>query len=147
MSISLFLRRMRRVEWAGPIRTARLCLSAFATFFVCVTHAAAQSPTLTVYRGAALIDGTGAALKRDVAIVVDGERIRATVPDAQAAPYLRGATVVDVHGLYALPVLLDAHVHGGPPPNRRYAEALLRRDVYSGVTAVRDMAGDARQLA
>src|ERR1700722_4578381 len=101
MSILLFSRPMRRAERAGPrpIRTARLCLSVFATFFVWVTHAAAQSPALTVYRGAALIDGTGAALKRDVAIVVDGERIRATVPDAQAAPYLRGATVVDVHGL------------------------------------------------
>ncbi|HWY14311.1 MAG TPA: amidohydrolase family protein [Rhizomicrobium sp.] len=149
MSISLFSRPMRRAERAGPgpNRTARLCLSVFATFFVWVTHAAAQSPALTVYRGAALIDGTGAALKRDVAIVVDGERIRATVPDAQAAPYLRGATVVDVHGLYALPGLIDSHVHLATAPNRRYAEALLRRDVYSGVTAVRDMAGDARLLA
>src|ERR1700733_12052734 len=108
---------------------------------------AADSAKLSVYRGASVIDGTGAALKRDVAIVVDGERIRAVVPDAQAAPYLRGATVIDAHGLYALPGLIDSHVHLATSPNRRYAEALLRRDVYSGLTAVRDMAGDARLLA
>jgi imidazolonepropionase-like amidohydrolase len=138
---------VRRGERAGPIRIARLCLSAFATFLVCATHAEAQSPKLAVYRGAALIDGTGATLKSDVAIVVDGERIHAIVPDAQATAYLRGATVIDAHGLYALPGLIDSHVHLATSPNRRYAEAILRRDVYSGVTAVRDMAGDARLLA
>src|ERR1700675_708075 len=108
---------------------------------------AAGTAKPSVYRGASLIDGTGATLRRDVDIVVDGERIRAIVPDAQATPYLRGATVIDTHGLYALPGLIDSHVHLATAPNRRYAEALLRRDVYSGVTAVRDMAGDARLLA
>src|SRR5439155_9632347 len=43
--------------------------------------------------------------------------------------------------------LIDSHVHLATSPNRRYAEALLRRDLYSGVTTVRDMAGDARVLA
>src|ERR1700692_759444 len=132
MSISLFSRPARRGERAGPIRTAGLCLSAFATFLVCAAHAAAQSPKLAVYRGAALIDGTEASLKSDVAIVAEGERIRAIVSDAQAAPYLRGATVVDVHGLYALPGLIDSHVHLATAPNRRYEEALLRRDADRG---------------
>ncbi|HWE05546.1 MAG TPA: amidohydrolase family protein [Rhizomicrobium sp.] len=147
MSILLVSWPVRRGERAEPIRTARLCLAAFVAFLVCATYAAAQSPKLVVYRGAALIDGTGAALRRDVAIVVDGERIRAVVPDAQAAAYARGATVIDVNGFYALPGLVDSHVHLATAPNRRYAEALLRRDLYSGVTAVRDMAGDARLLA
>ena len=110
-------------------------------------HATAQPASLTVYRGASLIDGTEAAIEPGVVIVVEGERIRAIVPEAAAGDYARGASVVDVHGLYALPGLIDSHVHLATSPNRRYEEALLRREVYSGVTAVRDMAGDARALA
>ena len=112
------------------------------------TPAVAIKPAkLTVYRGAELIDGTGAAAKPDMAIVVGGGEIRAVVPDSAAGDYSQGANVVDVRGLYAIPGLIDSHVHIATSPNRRYAEALLRRDVYGGVTAVRDMAGDARLLA
>ena len=68
-------------------------------------------------------------------------------PTRRRRAYAKGATVVDARGLYAIPGLIDSHVHLATAPNRRYAEALLRRDVYSGVTAVRDMAGDARLLA
>ena len=108
---------------------------------------AAETSKLTVYRGAQLTDGTGAAAKPGMDIVVEGERIRAIVPDSASDAYMRGANVVDVHGLYAIPGLIDSHVHLATSPNRRYAEALLRRAVYSGVTAMRDMAGDARLLA
>ncbi|HTT84163.1 MAG TPA: amidohydrolase family protein [Rhizomicrobium sp.] len=127
--------------------TANLFVLGIAALLAWVPAAASQPTKLTVYRGAQVIDGTGAAAKPDMAIVVDGERIRAIVPDSAAADYARGAGVVDVHGLYALPGLIDSHVHLATSPNRRYAEALLRRDVFSGVTTVRDMAGDARLLA
>ena len=107
----------------------------------------AMTAQITIYRGAQLFDGTDAAPKSDVAIVVEGEHIRAIVPDGAVGNYTRGANVIDVYGLYAIPGLIDSHVHIATSPNRRYAEALLRRDVYSGITAVRDMAGDARLLA
>jgi len=42
--------------------------------------------------------------------------------------------------------LIDSHVHLATPPNRRQAEAMLRRDLYGGVTAVRDMADDLRPV-
>jgi imidazolonepropionase-like amidohydrolase len=58
-----------------------------------------------------------------------------------------GAVVVDLAGTFALPGLIDTHQHLGTSPNRRAAEAQLRRILYGGVTAVRDMAGDARFLA
>jgi imidazolonepropionase-like amidohydrolase len=108
---------------------------------------AAPNSTLTIYRGVTLIDGTGGAPKPDMDIGVDGERIRAVVPDTAAGNWLRGAIIVDAHGLYAIPGLIDSHVHLATSPNRRYEEALLRRLVYGGVTAVRDMAGDGRVLA
>ena len=130
----------RQVQWAAVVLmcTALLALS---------PHATAEQSKATIYRGAALIDGTGAPARSDVAIVVDGERIRAIVPDAEAAAHARGAVIIDARGLYALPGLIDSHVHLATPPDRAYAEARLRRFVYSGVTAVRDMAGDVRQLA
>ena len=103
--------------------------------------------TVTVYRGATVIDGTGAAPKPNMAIVTRGERIEAIIPHRGAGRYAKDATTVDAGELYAIPGLIDSHVHLATAPNRRYAEALLRRDVYSGVTAVRDMAGDARFLA
>jgi predicted amidohydrolase YtcJ len=130
----------------GAISNA-ISIGILTSIAVATLAAAAEPAKLTLYRGATLIDGTGAAAKADMTIVVDGERIRAVVRDAQAAQYASNATVVDAHGLTVLPGLIDSHVHMATSPNRRFAEALLRRDVYSGITAVRDMAGDARMLA
>jgi imidazolonepropionase-like amidohydrolase len=120
---------------------------AFACLVGSATASHAGPENRTIYRGVTLIDGTGAAPTPNITIVTRGERIEAVISAAQAAPYARGATTVDVHGLYALPGLIDTHVHLATSPNRRYAEALLRRYVYNGVTAARDMAGDARLLA
>ena len=127
--------------------SANYLVLALAGLLLSSLAVAAKPAQLTIYRGAQLIDGTGAATKPDIAIIVDGERVRAVVPDTASGNYTRGARIVDVHGLYAIPGLIDSHVHIATSPNRRYAEALLRRDIYSGVTTVRDMAGDARLLA
>jgi imidazolonepropionase-like amidohydrolase len=108
--------------------------------------APAPAPKTVIYRGADLIDGTGAPLQHGMAIVTQGERIVAVVPVAQTSTY-KAASIVDMHGQYVIPGLIDSHVHLATAPNRRFAEALLRRDIYSGITAVRDMAGDGRQLA
>jgi len=117
-----------------------------ATLSVASQVLAVEPSKIAVYRGAQLIDGTGASARPDMDIVVSSGHIRAVVPDSAASNYMPGADVVDVHGLYAIPGLIDSHVHLATSPNRRYAEALLRRAVYSGVTAMRDMAGDTRLL-
>ncbi len=71
----------------------------------------------------------------------------ATLIDGALDPALAArATVVDLGGRYLFPGLIDAHVHLATPPNRRQAEAVLRRDLYGGVTAVRDMADDLRAV-
>ena len=99
-----------------------------------------------IYRGATLIDGTGAAPRADMSILVDDDRIEAVLPTAQLHA-TADARIVDVGGMYALPGLIDSHVHYATNPDRPYAEAELRRSIYGGVTGVRDMAGDARELA
>ena len=107
------------------------------------------TPTGTViYRGAALIDGTGAPLREDMAIVVDGERISSVVATSDLdASRLDNAEVIDADGWFALPGLIDSHVHLATLPDRESAEAVLYRQVYAGVTTVRDMAGDARAVS
>ncbi len=99
-----------------------------------------------VYRGATLIDGTGAASRTDMSIVVKDDRIEAVMPSSQLQASA-DTRIVDVAGLYALPGLIDSHVHYATNPDRPYAEAELKRSLYGGVTGVRDMAGDARELA
>jgi imidazolonepropionase-like amidohydrolase len=106
----------------------------------------APSDTRSLYRNAILIDSDGV-LRPSTDILVTGERITAVVADKDLDPaVLRTAHVVDLHGRYVMPGLIDSHVHLATPPNRRQAEALLRRDLYGGVTAVRDMADDLRQV-
>ncbi len=99
-----------------------------------------------IYLGATVINGNQS--QPDMAIVVNGERIEAIIPAAQVNPAtLTGTDIVDVEHLFVLPGLIDSHVHYGTHPNRSFAQAQLKRDVYAGITGVRDMAGDARFLA
>lgn len=110
--------------------------------------APAQEGHLVLFSNATLIDGTSAASRANMDVLVDGERIRSVSPhgDLDAAVTSK-ASVIDLHGRYLMPGLIDSHVHLATPPNRRQAEAMLRRDLYGGVTAVRDMADDLRALA
>ena len=94
-----------------------------------------------VYTNVTLIDGTGAPARPHMAITVDGERISAIGPAVKP-----GKGAVDMHGAFALPGLINTHVHLATSPGLPFAQAQLRRDLYAGITAVRDMAGDTREL-
>jgi imidazolonepropionase-like amidohydrolase len=107
--------------------------------------ASSAKETATLYAGATVIDGTGAPARPDQDILVRGERIVAvgahgTLTGARDA----GVRTVDLHGKYVIPGLIDSHVHIATPPNPKRAQAILRRNLYAGVTAVRDMADDLR---
>ncbi|WP_326524014.1 amidohydrolase family protein [Sphingomonas sp.] len=111
--------------------------------------AQAQAPAAetTAYRGATLIDGTGGPARTQMTVVTRADRIVAVVPDRQATPaMLKTAQIVDLSGRWLLPGLIDSHQHVATPPNRRRAEALMRRDLYSGITATRIMADDLRSV-
>ncbi|MGD8602734.1 MAG: hydrolase, partial [Gemmatimonadota bacterium] len=106
----------------------------------------AENAPLEVYHGFTLIDGTGAPPIEDAAISVRGNSIvtvgsRRELLSGPSAP--RDAIVINLGGGYVIPGLIDAHVHLATAPDRPNAEAELHRLLYSGVTAVRDMAGDA----
>ncbi|GAA5022651.1 amidohydrolase family protein [Kitasatospora paranensis] len=100
-----------------------------------------------LYRGATLLDGTGAPARTATTIVVDGERIAAVVPDGELPDGLPvDAVTVDLDGRHVIPGLIDSHQHLATPPDRPLAESWLRRQVYGGVTAIRDMADDLRHV-
>ncbi|MEU8794131.1 amidohydrolase family protein [Streptomyces sp. NPDC048643] len=110
-------------------------------------HAPAVEGTVAVYRGATLFDGTGRPARPGTSIVVDGQVVRAVGDDAAIAAELPAdAQVFDLGGSFVVPGLIDAHQHIATPPDRPVAEAVLRRLVHSGVTAIRDMADDLRQV-
>jgi imidazolonepropionase-like amidohydrolase len=99
-----------------------------------------------VYRDATIFDGTGAAPSAGMSLVVDDAHIVDVVETAQLD--LPGdAQVVDLNGRFVIPGLIDCHQHIATPPDRPKAEAWLRQMVFGGVTAIRDMADDLRQVA
>ena len=133
------------------MRRLPLFLSAFllAPAPVC---ADAPSNNSVVYDHVTIIDGTGAAPKSDRAIIVSHGRIKAIVPSKQWRSELKDIDVSqvrieDLHGDFALPGLIDTHVHLATDPDPVFERAELRRFIYSGVTTVRDMAGDTRVLS
>jgi imidazolonepropionase-like amidohydrolase len=110
--------------------------------------APAEPGRVTAYRGVSLVDGTGAPVRHGMAVLADGPTITAVVPDAElGADGPPGAEIVDLRGAFLLPGLVDAHQHLSTPPNRAQAEAMMRRQIHGGVTAIREMAGDLRQMA
>lgn len=103
-----------------------------------------------VYRGATVLDGTGAPARAGTSVVVDDGKLVHVGPDGEVPADLlddAATEVVDLAGRYVIPGLIDSHQHLATPPDRALAEAVLRRDLLGGVTAVRDMADDLRQIA
>jgi len=100
-----------------------------------------------VFRGATVIDGTGAGPRDGMAIMVEDEVIAAVVPVAELGDeLLEGAEVVDAGGWHAIPGLIESHTHVATMANRERAQFILNRYLYAGITTARDMAGDVRSL-
>ncbi|KOT84718.1 hydrolase [Streptomyces rimosus subsp. pseudoverticillatus] len=110
--------------------------------------APAPAGIITVYRGATLFDGTGSAPRPGTTIVTDGAVLHTVTGDGDPLPPIAAdADRIDLDGRFVVPGLIDTHQHLATPPNRPMAEAVLRRLVYGGVTAVRDMADDLRHIS
>jgi len=87
----------------------------------------------------------------DHTVVVEGRRIAAVGPSATTrVPY--GALRVDGHGRFLLPGLAEMHAHFPSPLGLQehgedFADRLLYLNVACGVTTVRGMIGDSRDLS
>lgn len=98
-----------------------------------------------VIRDVTLIDGNGAAPRPHVSLVVRGGRI-AEVVAAGAEREPEADLVVDGRGRFAIPGLIDAHVHLSGATWEQGTRQ-LQRALRGGITAVYDLAGDGRQVS
>ena len=102
-------------------------------------------PPTIAYTGATLVNGT-TPVQPDTVILTRGAQI-VGVQAAKGFHADKGTEIVDLHGKYVIPGLINSHVHLATLADPPVARAYLRRELYSGVTTVRDMAGDVRLLA
>ncbi|HVL29358.1 MAG TPA: amidohydrolase family protein [Sphingomicrobium sp.] len=109
-------------------------------FWLSVLSAAMANANPLAISNVAVIDGTGSPPKPGQTILVTGDRIAAVFPSG-SRPLPKGTRILDLAGHTVLPGLIDAHVHLNDSKDR---EAQLKAVLESGVTTVRDLAGDAR---
>ena len=83
---------------------ARLVLTAYLGLF-----AASFASAKTLIHAGALIDGQSDTVRKNVTVVVSGERIEA-IQDGFTAPAI-GDTVIDLKSSTLMPGLMDMHVH------------------------------------
>jgi hypothetical protein len=125
----------------------QLLLALLACSFAVPAGAAEPpAPKIAVYLGATVIDGLSAEAQTSMAVVTSGDRIRAIAPAKDFHPET-GAEIIDVRDRFIIPGLINTHVHLATLADPPVARAYLRRELYSGVTSVRDMAGDTRLLS
>jgi imidazolonepropionase-like amidohydrolase len=96
--------------------------------------------TTIAFRGATVIDGTGAPPRPNMLVVVTGDRITAISPltPAGLSALPAGTDVLSAEGQWILPGLIDAHVHAESDED-------LIRMLRWGVTSVRLMSEDSGQ--
>lgn len=104
-----------------------------------------QAPAVLALTNVTLIDGSGADPRPGTTILIEGDRVAAVYPTG-SQPVSADATVLDLDGKTVIPGLIDAHIHllqfGKRSRDDRHAE--LRRMLYGGVVAAREMGGDLR---
>lgn len=117
---------------------------------------AATTPGAVLLRDARLIDGSGAAPREHVDVLVEGGTITEVGPGIVPPA---GARVIELDGRTLLPGFIDAHVHLGSSPPQSYAQGVVddlrstiadhaltgasnaRRTLLAGFTTVRNVGG------
>ncbi|HTB23798.1 MAG TPA: amidohydrolase family protein [Puia sp.] len=126
-----------------------ILLLLFSTF-LSTTSFCQFSPGYYALKDVSVIDGISKNVLEHYTIIIRNKYIEAvgpvkeiTIPDS--------AIIFNYSGKYVMPGLIDSHMHLATDPsnddNRIRAEKDLKDMLLSGITTVRDMAGDARALA
>lgn len=122
-----------------PERGHRLFLLLVTWFLVVLSGSAAfqdrRDDDAFAFVHATVIDGTGAAPRRNQTVVIARGRI-AAVGDSEKISAPPGIRIVDGTGQFLIPGLWDAHVH-----TRYEGIDHLRLLVTNGITGIRDMGG------
>jgi imidazolonepropionase-like amidohydrolase len=106
------------------------------------------SPGYYALNDVSVIDSISDHVKTHYTIVIRNNHIEAIGP-AKDISIPDSVTVFYYPGKYVIPGLIDSHVHLTTDPtkedNRMRAEKDLKEMLFSGITSVRDMAGDSKR--
>lgn len=97
-----------------PLRWSDNCLSVFATVVLCclgVVSAASAADSTVVIERCSLFDPESGRMLPERTIVVQGTKIVRVSAAAEADGFPAEATIINGRGKFALPGLIDAHVH------------------------------------
>ena len=125
------------------MRKCLLVLVALATLAACGQSSSPPAePTGLAIVGAQLIDGTGVDPVPDSVIVIRDDRVVAAGP-RETTEIPEGAEVIDAAGKTVIPGLVDMHAHYGA--DVAAAEAMMRTQLYYGVTTARSIGTDSAE--
>lgn len=96
-----------------------------------------------------IVDVNAKKILKDYTIVIQNGKIQNILPSKDYMPNDSVQSIV-LRNKFVAPGLIDAHVHFATDPTeerRDNAEKVLREMLLTGITSVRDMAGDARTLS
>ncbi len=123
---------MRKIN---PITLIILCLGWMNT-----SISQTDSQTSIALTNLSIIDVEHARLLEHMTIIIEKDKILVIKPN-DSIDLSRISKTIDLQGKYVIPGLIDSHVHLFRPKNRK---EILTKLLYSGITSVRDMGGDAR---
>ncbi|MFN8573697.1 MAG: amidohydrolase family protein [Gemmatimonadaceae bacterium] len=119
----------------------RRFLQAFVLFLLASPLSAGRAQRVLVIHDVTVIDGTGRAPLANASVLVEGERITRVTRGPISPP--SGATLVDGHGKFLIPGLIDVHIHlEGSRDNPQTGIRALHGFLYSGITTVFDAGND-----
>ena len=118
--------------------------------FISSTAFTQFSPGVYALSGVTIIDAGRQKPMANQTIVIRGQIIDDIFPTS-TKKLADTIMVIPLQGKYIIPGLIDTHVHLATDPSgeddQSVTENVLKKMLYSGITSVRDMAGDARILA
>lgn len=108
------------------------------------------APKYFAFKDVSIIDGVSTSVLAHQTILIRGNKIEKVGPSTSTA-IPDSCITFQLSGKFVIPGLIDTHVHLATEPsggdNRAKIEKELKAILLSGITSVRDMAGDARSLA
>ncbi|MGB5645969.1 amidohydrolase family protein [Muriicola sp.] len=108
--------------------------------FISETFSQTATDKFTALTNVTIIDVEDSRQMENMTILIENDKIK-SIQASNSLSLEKVENIIDLKGNYVIPGLIDSHVHLFRPKNRK---EILTKLLYSGVTSVRDMGGDAR---
>src|ERR1035437_9134658 len=93
------------------IATVCLVVAGLVTSALPAAESTPSAASVVVIQGGQLFDPVAGTMKPVAAVFIQGDRLAAVAPEGGPVVIPAGAMVLDAHGRFLIPGLIDAHVH------------------------------------